>query len=74
VLLGLRPRATDRLLTGQEGDVEVVCPLHPAPDQSPNMTLPPALALDAIESGRAEQHPVARRGLIPPNVRDAMCC
>jgi hypothetical protein len=41
--------------------------LHPAPDQSLHMMLPPALATEAIEAGWAEQHPVARRGLIPPN-------
>jgi hypothetical protein len=31
------------------------------------MMLPPALAVEAIEAGWAEQHPVARLGLIPPN-------
>ena len=41
--------------------------LHPPPDQSLHMMLPPALASEAIEAGWAEQHPVARRGLIPPN-------
>ena len=41
--------------------------LHPPPDQSLHMMLPPALAVEAIEAGWAEQHPVARRGLIPPN-------
>ncbi|HSH62405.1 MAG TPA: hypothetical protein VK988_22700 [Acidimicrobiales bacterium] len=29
--------------------------------------LTPALAEEAVEAGWAEQHPVARRGLIPPN-------
>jgi hypothetical protein len=41
--------------------------LHPAPDLSLHMMLPPDLAEVAIEAGWAEQHPVARRGLIPPN-------
>jgi hypothetical protein len=41
--------------------------LHPDPDQSLHMMLPPTLAVDAIEAGWAEQHPVARRGLIPAN-------
>jgi hypothetical protein len=41
--------------------------LHPPPDQSLHMMLPPSLAVDAIEAGWAEQHPVARRGLIPGN-------
>lgn len=41
--------------------------LHPAPDQSLHMMLPPQLAIEAIEAGWAEQHPVARRGLIPAN-------
>ena len=40
---------------------------HPGADQSLHMMLPPALAEDAIEAGWAEQHPVARRGLITPN-------
>jgi hypothetical protein len=29
--------------------------------------LPPDLVAEAIEAGWAEQHPVARRGLIPAN-------
>jgi hypothetical protein len=41
--------------------------LHPGSDQSLHMMLPPALAEEAIEAGWAEQHPVARRGLISPN-------
>jgi hypothetical protein len=41
--------------------------LHPSPDQSLHVMLPPALAVEAIEAGWAEQHPVARRGLIAPN-------
>ena len=41
--------------------------LHPAPDQSLHMMLPPALAEEAVGAGWAEQHPVALRGLIPAN-------
>lgn len=41
--------------------------LHPGADQSLHMMLPAALAEEAIEAGWAEQHPVARFGLIPPN-------
>lgn len=41
--------------------------LHPGPDQSLHIMLPPQLAEEAIEAGWAEQHPVARRGLIPAN-------
>ena len=41
--------------------------LHPPPDQSLHMMLPPVLAVEAIDAGWAEQHPVARRGLIPAN-------
>lgn len=42
--------------------------LHPAPDWSLHMALPPALAAEAIHQGWAEVHPVARLGLIPPTV------
>ena len=41
--------------------------LHPGTDQSLHAMLPPDLVADAIEAGWAEQHPVARRGLIPAN-------
>lgn len=41
--------------------------LHPAPDLSLHAMLPPSLAEEAIEAGWAEQHPVARRGLIAAN-------
>jgi hypothetical protein len=41
--------------------------LHPGPDQSLHAMLPPGLADEAVEAGWAEIHPVARRGLIPPN-------
>lgn len=42
--------------------------LHPAPDWSLHVALPPALADEAIARGWAEAHPVARLGMIPPNV------
>jgi hypothetical protein len=38
--------------------------LHPAPDHSLHLVLPPAAAEAAIDSGWAEQHPIARLGLI----------
>ena len=41
--------------------------LHPRADQCLHVMLPPDLVAEAIEAGWAEQHPVARRGLIPPN-------
>ena len=39
--------------------------LHPAPDHSLHAMLPPELVDEAIETGWAEHHPVALRGLIP---------
>jgi hypothetical protein len=39
--------------------------VHPAPDHSLHAMLPLELAEAAIEAGWAEQHPVARMGLIP---------
>jgi len=39
--------------------------LHPEPDQSLHAMLPLDLAADAIAAGWAEEHPVARLGLIP---------
>jgi hypothetical protein len=39
--------------------------LHPGRDQSLHATLPPELAQEAIDTGWAELHPVARLGLIP---------
>ena len=53
---------SDAFMIGQE-----FAHLHPGPDQSLHMMLPPQLADEAIETGWAEQHPVARRGLIPAN-------
>ena len=41
--------------------------LHPGRDQSLHAMLPPELVDEAVETGWAEVHPVARRGLIPPN-------
>lgn len=41
--------------------------LHPAADQSLHVMLPPELVAAAIDAGWAEQHPIARRGLIPAN-------
>lgn len=38
--------------------------LHPAPDHSLHLVLPPDVASRVVEAGWAEQHPVARRGLI----------
>ena len=38
--------------------------LHPRPDHSLHLVLPPDVASGVIEAGWAEQHPVARRGLI----------
>jgi hypothetical protein len=42
--------------------------VHPLPDGSLHVALPPEVAEEAIRQGWAEQHPVARRGLIPSNV------
>lgn len=39
--------------------------LHPAPDHSLHLMLPLDVARAAIDAGWAEQHPVAKRGLIP---------
>ena len=41
--------------------------LHPGADHSLHAMLPPDLAEEAVLAGWAEQHPVARRGLIPAN-------
>lgn len=42
--------------------------VHPLPDGSLHVALPPAVSEAAIAGGWAEQHPVARMGLIPGNV------
>jgi hypothetical protein len=41
--------------------------LHPAPDHSLHAMLPSETVAEAVEAGWAEPHPVALRGLIPPN-------
>jgi hypothetical protein len=41
--------------------------LHPAPDHSLHAMLPTETVAEAVEAGWAELHPVAMRGLIPPN-------
>ena len=41
--------------------------LHPGADHSLHVMLPPQLAPLAIDAGWAEPHPVASRGLVPPN-------
>lgn len=38
--------------------------LHPVPDYSLHVILPPEFAASAIEAGWAEQHPIARLGYI----------
>ena len=40
--------------------------LHPAPDHSLHAMLPRETAIDAVDAGWAEPHPVALLGLIPP--------
>lgn len=42
--------------------------LHPLPDGSLHVALPPEVAAEAIARGWAEVHPAARMGLIPENV------
>lgn len=42
--------------------------IHPLPEGSMHMALPPDLAREAIDRGWAEQHPVARMGHIPENI------
>lgn len=42
--------------------------VHPLPDGSLHVALPPPVGDAAIANGWAEQHPVARMGLIPGNV------
>jgi hypothetical protein len=49
----------DAFMTGTE-----FAHLHPAPDHSLHLVLPPSIAEAAIEAGRAEQHPIARLGII----------
>ena len=42
--------------------------IHPMPDGSLHVALPPKVAQEAIGKDWAEQHPVARMGYIPHNV------
>jgi hypothetical protein len=42
--------------------------IHPIPDGSLHVALPPEIAHKATGKGWAEQHPVARMGYIPQNV------
>lgn len=53
----------DAFLVGRE-----FAHLHPPPEGSLHVALPPSLASEAISRGWAEIHPVARLGLIPGNV------
>jgi hypothetical protein len=51
--------ASDAFMLGTE-----FAHLHPVPDQSLRMVSPPETERVAIEAGWAEQHPVARLGMI----------
>jgi phospholipase/carboxylesterase len=42
--------------------------IHPLPEGSMHLALPPHLVEDAIAKGWAEQHPVARMGMIPRTI------
>ena len=42
--------------------------LHPLPDGSLHAALPPSVATEAISHGWAEVHPMARLGVVGPNV------
>lgn len=42
--------------------------VHPLPDGSLHLALPPDLADEVIRQGWGEQHPIAKQGLIPANV------
>ena len=42
--------------------------IHPLPEGSLHLALPPDLAREAIDKGWAEQHPVARLGHIPSTI------
>lgn len=53
----------DAFLVGRE-----FAHLHPPPEGSLHVALPPTLVPEAIARGWAETHPVARLGLIPGNV------
>ena len=53
---------------GPAGPGEEFAHIHPMPDGSLHVALPPEIAEEAVEKGWAEQHPVARLGYIPANV------
>ena len=42
--------------------------VHPLPDGSLHAALPPSVAAKAVAHGWAEMHPMARQGMVPPNV------
>ena len=42
--------------------------VHPLPDGSLHVALPAEVADEVIARGWGEQHPMAKRGMIPPNV------
>lgn len=42
--------------------------IHPLPEASMHLALPPELAREAVAKGWAEQHPVARLGYIPDTI------
>lgn len=56
---GLARGPLDAFMTGTE-----FAHLHPSPDHSLHLVLPPMVAEAAIEAGWAEQHPIARLGII----------
>jgi hypothetical protein len=66
---GARALWLDDTVAGGPGEAFLVgrefAHLHPPPDASLHLMLPPGVAEDAIDSGWAELHPVARLGLIP---------
>ncbi|MEM8924285.1 MAG: luciferase family protein [Actinomycetota bacterium] len=53
----------DAFMIGRE-----FCHLHPADDGSLHLNLPPEVAAAAIAKGWAENHPMARLGVIPETV------
>lgn len=59
--LGTGPRAA--FLIGRE-----FAHIHPPPDGSMHLALPPKDAQEVIAKGWGEQHPVARAGYLPPGI------
>lgn len=57
---GVQPGPPDAFLIGRE-----FAHLHPAPDHSLHLMIPPELLDEVVGRGWGEPHPVARRGLIP---------